>query len=932
MSPIGVLLAAAIAGGASTQVDVTPLAPGATIERQLNATETHAYEIAVEAGQLLSVRVDQRSVDVAAELLDPQGGRLLQVDAQPDHVQPETVLVVAEAAGAYVLRVRPAREELAGTYVIQILEMRPATTRDRALVVAERSYEEGVRLRGRGATPTPEALPPLEAALAGYREAADRRGEAKALLTIGSVQFRSGSAVALERATEALAVSRSLDDGAGAAAALSLLGQVRGGRGEMSQALEAYEEAIALARSAGSRRIEATALSNAGIVISRTGQAQRALDYYSRGVALARALADRSMQVRILGNTGAAYYDLADYRGALAHYEEALALARALGDSKAIESRLLNNMGNAQWMLDDRRQALETYAESLDLARKGRSTADESRVINNLGDAYVALGEYQKAREHGDVALALKRQLGDLPGQAIALRNLGRAWHGLGESDRALEQLRETLQIQSSIEERYAVPDTLIDLATVERDRGHLSEALAHAQAAIALSESLRSLVSGPETRAVFAAGRQNVYEFHVDLLMRLHAQDPSAGHAATALQASERARARALLESLIEARADIRQGVDPALLERERAVQARLSEGSARLSGLLTGKAEAPTVAAARADIERVTADYRRLQVEIRQNSPRYAALTQPEALGLAAIQRDVLDSETTLLEYMLGEERSYLFVVTTTSLESHELPKRAVIEEAARRVYELLVARQARPGTAVSPRTPIAEADATLAAEAMSLSRLVLGPIAARLGNARGRRLAVVASGALEYLPFGALPGPVDRCRGAPRTVDGRPRGRQPSVRLGPRRDPPGEAGPCRASSHHRGAGRSGVRSRRSAGGPCFPRLRATSLGERRPAAAGHEKPRSVPPVPFPTALLPAGSGGDRHPRPVGKRHQADGLPRPAARRHRRFLERARHRALRHPRPHATTSNRISPASSCRSWTRAAGARMGS
>ncbi len=59
---------------------------------------------------------------------------------------------------------------------------------------------------------------------------------------------------------------------------------------------------------------------------------------------------------------------------------------------------------------------------------------------------------------------------------------------------------------------------------------------------------------------------------------MELHRQRPFDGHDAAALQASERARARSLLEILTEARADIRQGVDPALLDRERTLQQRLN------------------------------------------------------------------------------------------------------------------------------------------------------------------------------------------------------------------------------------------------------------------------------------------------------------------------------------------------------------------
>ena len=78
---------------------------------------------------------------------------------------------------------------------------------------------------------------------------------------------------------------------------------------------------------------------------------------------------------------------------------------------------------------------------------------------------------------------------------------------------------------------------------------------------------------------------------------MRLHAQTPSAGFDAAALQAAERTRARVLLESLIEARADIRQGVDTRLLERERSLQRKLDAASERVSRGLSGKSTAAEV-----------------------------------------------------------------------------------------------------------------------------------------------------------------------------------------------------------------------------------------------------------------------------------------------------------------------------------------------
>jgi len=66
-----------------------------------------------------------------------------------------------------------------------------------------------------------------------------------------------------------------------------------------------------------------------------------------------------------------------------------------------------------------------------------------------------------------------------------------------------------------------------------------------------------------------------------------------------------------------------------------------------------------------------------------------------QPRPLTLNQIQRQVLDQETVLLEYSLGEERSYLWVVTSASITSHELAKRSEIESAVGNFYNLVNAR---------------------------------------------------------------------------------------------------------------------------------------------------------------------------------------------------------------------------------------------
>src|SRR5262245_44513641 len=117
---------------------------------------------------------------------------------------------------------------------------------------------------------------------------------------------------------------------------------------------------------------------------------------------------------------------------------------------------------------------------------------------------------------------------------------------------------------------------------------------------------------------------------------MRMHRQNPTAAFDALALEVSERARARSLLELLTESRADIRQGVDSKLLERERSLQQRLNAKAAAQVSLLNRKHTPAQAEAFVKEIASITAEYEELRAQIRARSPRYATLTQPQTLNL--------------------------------------------------------------------------------------------------------------------------------------------------------------------------------------------------------------------------------------------------------------------------------------------------------
>src|SRR5581483_4819158 len=210
----------------------------------------------------------------------------------------------------------------------------------------------------------------------------------------------------------------------------------------------------------------------------------------------------------------------------------------------------------------------------------------------------------------------------------------------------------------------------------------------------------------------------------------------------------------------LAESRIDVRKGVDAALLGRERSLVSDIRAKSDRHIRLLSGRHTDEQAAAVEQEIEKLLAQRKDIEEQIRVSGPGYAALTRPLPLSAKEVQQQLLDDDTLLLAYSLGEERSYVFAVTRSSLTAYELPKRAEIERVARHVRELLVANRLANGEiGVLRQARLDKSMSEYGKAAASLSQMVLGPVAADLQQ---KRLLIVGDGALQYISFAALPAP--------------------------------------------------------------------------------------------------------------------------------------------------------------------------
>ncbi|HXH24024.1 MAG TPA: CHAT domain-containing tetratricopeptide repeat protein, partial [Vicinamibacterales bacterium] len=622
------------------------------------------------------------------------------------------------------------------------------------------------------------AVTAFDRALEGFREISDRAGEMKTLIERGRAFHHLANPDALSTVEQAGRLAAELRDEAAQARALRLLGAMLNARGEVATALAKYEAATAISRALGDSASEAASLTGEALAYRRRGDAEGALARFERALSLAQALRDTWLEAGLLNNIGLVYKDLGEYDKALEMYERSVANRRAAGDRRGLFPALAN-LGSLYGLTGDPARALELHTEALALAREVGSPSQQSAALDLAGQTLEKLGEPAKALEHYRESLELRIAAGDRRGEASSMAGVGRALHALGRSDEGVELLHRALDLTRRLNLRFRERDVLHQLARIERDRGHADEALNHIRAAVDLDEMLRARITTPELRASFVASEGALYEQLIDLLQTRHLEDPAGPHLAEALHVSERARARVLLDSLLEGRVELRRDVDPALLERERALQRELSDASAALSTAVAAGAGGDRATEAAARVDRAAAAYQELQAQIRRRSPRYAAVTRPEPLTAAEIQKHAVDERTVLLEFALGEERSWLWAVTPDAIATAELPPRAAIERTLRSLYEAITARQRLPDeSADAYDRRVREADARLLHARAEAGRMLLGPIAPRLnGDWRGKRLAVVTTGALEYLPFAAVAVPADSASAAGSTDDSTP-----------------------------------------------------------------------------------------------------------------------------------------------------------
>jgi CHAT domain-containing protein len=746
------------------------IAPGKPLRAQI-ADKGQTYRLRLEAGQSARLLIDQHDTDLILSVAAPNERGARTVDARDHGVESATIL--ANATGDFRIDVRPVRPAKSMTAFYEVrLEAAPHTTtpREQLRSQAELLATDGKRLSSSATAEAQRtALDRFRASLTLSRQLGDSDGAAALLALIGEVLHARGEFEEAETVyLEALTLSRQLDDRRQVGELLNNIGVGYWKRGVLSDAMRYFEQALDEWRALPFRYGEASTLTNEGNLFFESGDYQQALDQYVLALEISQLDKDATGEAFALNNIGVTYRALGDLDAALSYVSRSLPRWSAAGEALS-EVQAQIRLGQIHLARGDAKTAQASAETALTVIHRsddrisGFDDANtgkllwkfaEADALDLLGEIASVSGDAERALAYYEQALTHYRSSGRRLREATALHHSGAVLVSLGRQARARDALERALAIRHEAGLRDAEAATLFQIALAEWQAGNLPQAQSRLGAALTLTEEVRGRVAGEYSRTTYFAARQTYFATYIDLLMQRHARHPAGGFDVAAFETSERERARSLLDGLKESRADIRRGVDPALLAQEREQQRQLNFWSYRLAAVVDRAGAERQAAQVRERINEVLAAYHETQARIRAVSPRYALLAGPAPLSVAEVQRDVLDSETILLRFMLGDPHSYVWVLTPRSLKVASLPARGQIDRAARRVYELVSAKRL-PSNAAGLQAQYRRA-------ATELSAMLLAPVAAEL---KARRLLIVSDGALQFVPFAALPEPGGR-----------------------------------------------------------------------------------------------------------------------------------------------------------------------
>jgi CHAT domain-containing protein/uncharacterized protein HemY len=697
--------------------------------------------------------------------------------------------LVKEAGAWKVWRCAPAAEDLAGALVkmdsqaerVKLLEQEKELA---TVELGQALLTQGAGLSSQGLFA--RAAEMCELALRLAEQLGEKSLTVNVLRALGRIdETRGNYPQALERYQQSLKIAEEIDDRLGMARALNNLGNVHDAQGNYTEAARRYQQSLKIGEDLGDRTVMARALNNLGNIHEQWGDYTLALEHYQKSLKIKEETGDRGGFAVTLNNIGNVHLNQGNYAQALELLQQSLTISEELGDREGI-SRILANLGNVHMRQGNYAQALGLYRQSIKISEELGNREGIAYLLTNLGTVHFEQGDYRQAAELFQQSLKIFEDLGDRTRVAITLSNLGNVHVAQSNYAQALELFRQSLTILEEVGDKANMVMALNNLAIVHQTQGSYTLALQFAQRAadlatrigapddaslaqtaagkayfalnqldqarlsfdeaIASIETLRAQVAGgEEEQQRHFESKITPYYAMVELLVAQRNSDEALAYA-------ERAKARVLLDVLSNGRVNITKAMTVLEQRQERQINSRLAALNSQLyREKLRPDPDPARIAKLEDQLQSFRLDFEAFQFNLYAAHPELKTRRgEAPPLRLAEAGALLPDANTALLEFVVADEKTYLFALTKS-------------DAVGVKVYPLEIKQKDLADRVARFRQMLSTSDNRFSKPAHDLYDLLLKPAAAQL---RGKtRLLIVPDGALWELPFQALQTPQGR-----------------------------------------------------------------------------------------------------------------------------------------------------------------------
>ena len=507
------------------------------------------------------------------------------------------------------------------------------------------------------------ALKSYQRSLTLSEELGDAEQTMRTLLNVGNIHHLRGNYdAALTHYQKCLAHYEASADQEGVADVLNNIGTVHKAQGNYALALVSFQKSLSLYEGLRNRKRIATGLLNIGGVYIGQSNYVQALTYYQRSLTLYETLDDRHDMADALHNIGEIYRRQGNDDMALEHFQKSLAQYETLGD-KARKAVVLGNIGMLYKEQGNDAQAMEFYQQSLTLKETLGYKAEMISTLNNMAAIHRAQGNYAQALEFCQKGLKLAEEIGDKAGVAGTLSDIGLIYLLQDKYAQALEFAERAAALAGQIGDLETLWQSLSTAGLTHLGLNQFTKARQAFEEAIAAAETLRTrVVGGEQAQQRFFESRLSPYQAMVELLI---AQE----QLAEALTYVERTKARVLLDVLHSGRVNVTKAMTAAERERERALNNQLVSLNTQIFRESQRKQpDENRLADLKTQLHKARLDYEAFQTSLYASHPQLKT-QRGEAKPIILEETNALlpDAKTALLEFVVTETKTYLFVLSS-------------------------------------------------------------------------------------------------------------------------------------------------------------------------------------------------------------------------------------------------------------------------